>query len=195
MRNAIIAAAIVILAWIASGQQVRGGQPPSAVPDSGGPLSSTDLVIPVLGVERSQLHDNFNEGRVGHTHDALDIMAAQGTPVIAAVDGTIRKLFTSKRGGLTIYEFDDTQTRSYYYAHLDRYANVWEGQRIHRGDVIGYVDQTGNASTPHLHFGIAQLPPTHEWWKGDAINPYPELIARGVTKRASALPARPSVSD
>ena len=185
MRNAIIAAAILILAWIASGQQVNVGTGFSLyrlkpVPTDG------EIIIPVLGVERAQLHDNFNEGRVGHTHDALDIMAAQGTPVIAAVDGTIRKLFTSKRGGLTIYQFDDAQARSYYYAHLDRYANIWEGQRIHRGDVIGYVGQTGNANTPHLHFAIAQLPPTHEWWKGDAINPYPELIARGVTKRASA---------
>ena len=180
MRNAIIAAAIVILAWIASGQQVRGGQPPSAVPDSGGPLSSTDLVIPVLGVERSQLHDNFNEGRVGHTHDALDIMAAQGTPVIAAVDGTIRKLFLSKPGGNTIYEFDPSEHYCYYYAHLDRYAEgLKEGMKVHRGEVIAYVGSTGDAgpNNPHLHFAIAAIGPDKKWWGGTPINPYPILRA------------------
>jgi murein DD-endopeptidase MepM/ murein hydrolase activator NlpD len=191
MKKLALAVGIVTLAWIGSGQQ--SVEPTLA--ESPRTTQSTSLMIPVLGVEASQLHDTFNEGRVGHTHDALDIMAPRGTPVIAAVDGTVRKLFTSRLGGLTIYEFDDAQTRSYYYAHLDRYANVWEGQRIHRGDVIGYVGSTGNASTPHLHFAIAKLPPTHEWWKGEAVNPFPELMTNGVTKRASALPERPSGSD
>jgi murein DD-endopeptidase MepM/ murein hydrolase activator NlpD len=190
MKNLALAVGIVTLAWIGSGQSVE--QPRAESPRT---IQNISLMIPVLGVEASQLRDTFNEGRVGHTHDALDIMAPRGTPVIAAVDGTVRKLFTSRLGGLTIYEFDDAQTRSYYYAHLDRYANVWEGQRIKRGDVIGYVGSTGNANTPHLHFAIAQLPPTHEWWKGEAVNPFPELVRNGVTKRASALPERPSGSD
>jgi len=137
----------------------------------------------VLGVTASSLHDTFNEGRAGHVHHALDILAPRGTPVVAAVDGTIRKLFTSRAGGLTIYEFDNDSQCVYYYAHLDRYANISEGMRVRRGDVIGYVGTTGNApeSTPHLHFAIEQLPPTKEWWKGDPVNPYPIL-----TKLASA---------
>ena len=184
MKKLILGAcAIVVLAWIASDVP---GSVLSTPPDS--------LTIPVVGVERSQLHDSFRDGRVGHVHDALDIMARRGTPVVAAVDGTIRKLFTSRRGGLTIYEFDQTATRSYYYAHLDRYAAIREGQAVHRGDVIGYVGSTGNANTPHLHFAIAVLPAAKQWWKGVAVDPFPELMARGITKRVSGLPARPSDS-
>ena len=72
----------------------------------------------------------------------------------------------------------------YYYAHLDGYASgVSEGKLVKRGEVIGYVGTTGNApaNSPHLHFAIAILPPTKEWWKGEAINPYPILMERGVT--------------
>lgn len=176
MKKLIVAAGIVTLAWIAS-----AGPASRTVPSA----AADAMIIPVVGVERAQLRDTFSEGRAGHIHDALDIMAPRGTPVVAAVDGTIRKLFTSGRGGLTIYEFDETSTRSYYYAHLDRYANIAEGDKVHRGEVIGYVGSTGNASTPHLHFAIAVLDPAKRWWKGTAVNPYPELMERGVTKRAS----------
>ena len=115
---------------------------------------------------------------IGRRHDAIDIMAPRGTPVRAVEDGTIAKLFTSKAGGLTIYQFDPTQTFSYYYAHLDRYAD-----RAARGpdgaprrQLLGYVGSTGNASAdaPHLHFAISRLDPD-TWWKGDPINPYPLL--------------------
>lgn len=175
MKKLLLAAiAIVILAWMASAKQnVRAPEGLTVV--------TPELLIPVVGVDRSQLRDSFNDGRVGHIHDALDIMASRGTPVVAAVDGTIRKLFTSRRGGLTIYEFDVPQTRSYYYAHLDRYANIAEGQKVHRGQLIGYVGSTGNANTPHLHFGIAVLTADKSWWKGTAVNPYPELMQRGAT--------------
>lgn len=132
------------------------------------------------GVNASDLRDTFTQARSGgRRHDAIDILAPRGTPVIAAVDGTIRKLFLSRAGGLTIYEFDTAQRRVYYYAHLDRYASIQEGESVRRGDVIGYVGTTGNApaNTPHLHFAVEDLPPTKEWWKGIAINPYPLLSA------------------
>ena len=90
----------------------------------------------------------------------------------------IEKLFTGKAGGLTIYEFDPTQTFSYYYAHLDHYASgIAEHQPVHRGQLLGYVGSTGNASAsaPHLHFAIARLDTDRSWWKGDPINPYPLL--------------------
>lgn len=105
--------------------------------------------------------------------------------MLAAVDGVVRKLFLSRAGGITLYEYDLAGERSYYYAHLDRYADgVREGLAVHRGDVLGYVGTTGNAppGTPHLHFAIDILPPTKEWWKGEAIDPYPIL-----TTPASAL--------
>jgi murein DD-endopeptidase MepM/ murein hydrolase activator NlpD len=143
------------------------------------------ILIPVQGVRAQDLHDTFTQARSGgRRHDAIDILAPRGTPVIAAVDGTIRKLFVSRAGGITIYEFDAAQRRVYYYAHLDSYANVREGEAIRRGEVIGYVGTTGNApaSTPHLHFAVEDLPPTKEWWKGSAVNPYPLL-----TTRVSAL--------
>ena len=138
------------------------------------------LIVPVLGVDRSALRDTFADARGGgRTHRAMDIMAPYGTPVIASVDGTIRKLFTSKAGGLTIYEFDRDEALLYYYAHLDRYADgLAEGQFVKQGSVIGYVGTSGNANgTPHLHFSIEVLPPTREWWKGEPVNPYP-LLAR-----------------
>jgi murein DD-endopeptidase MepM/ murein hydrolase activator NlpD len=133
----------------------------------------------VQGVQASDLRDTYSEARSGgRTHNAIDILAPYGTPVVASVDGTIRKLFTSKAGGLTIYQFDRDESRVYYYAHLERYADgLAEGQVVARGTVIGYVGTSGNApiGTPHLHFAIEDLPPTKEWWKGEPINPYPLL--------------------
>jgi len=142
-------------------------------------LTTHELAIPVRGMPRQHLRDTFNDSRaIGRRHDAIDIMAPRGTEVLAVEDGTIAKLFTSKAGGLTIYQFDPTQTFSYYYAHLDRYASgLAEHQKVSRGQVIGYVGSTGNASedAPHLHFAIARLDTDRSWWKGDPINPYPLL--------------------
>ena len=140
------------------------------------------LLVPVQGITPEQLRDTFTEARGGgRTHGALDILAARGTPVVASVDGRIQKLFNSRAGGLTIYQFDSDEKRVYYYAHLDRYADgIREGAFVPQGTVIGYVGTTGNAppGTPHLHFAIEDLPPTKEWWKGTPVNPYPLLIAR-----------------
>lgn len=141
------------------------------------------LMIPVAGVAASQLQDTFGDNRGSdgeRAHEALDIMAPRGTPVLAASDGKVEKLFTSVPGGLTIYQFDPTRTWAYYYAHLDRYApGLAEGRQLKRGDVIGYVGSTGNASedAPHLHFAIFVLGPGKRWWQGTAIDPYPLLKA------------------
>jgi murein DD-endopeptidase MepM/ murein hydrolase activator NlpD len=144
-----------------------------------GALANHGLRIPVEGVTTNQLRDTFNDTRaVGRRHDAIDIMAPRGTEVRAVDDGTIAKLFTSKAGGLTIYQFDPTQTFSYYYAHLDHYVSgLAERQSVRRGQLLGYVGSTGNASesAPHLHFAIARLGTDRAWWKGDPINPYPLL--------------------
>jgi peptidoglycan LD-endopeptidase LytH len=150
---------------------------PARTPAFRGPV-----IIPVAGMSPADLRDNYLQMRGGgtRTHGAIDIMAPRGTPVIAAVDGTIRKLFTSAAGGLTIYQFDESEERVYYYAHLDRYElTIAEGKFVPQGTVIGYVGTTGNAApdAPHLHFAIEVLPPTKEWWKGTPVNPYPVLTA------------------
>ena len=139
-------------------------------------LDDRNLAIPVDGIDEDDLRDTFSDARGGHAHEALDIMAPRNTPVLAVEGGTIQKLFTSKAGGFTIYQFDPSSTFSYYYAHLDRYADgLHEGQVVRRGDVIGYVGSSGNASpdAPHLHFAIFRLTPKRQWWKGEPINPYP----------------------
>ena len=153
--------------------------PAERTPMAGFTLGRDPIVMPVEGAKTADLHDNFAEARGGHKHEAIDIMAPRGTPVVAAVDGSIEKLFTSKQGGLTIYEFDRERNYCYYYAHLDRYAeDLKEGQLVHRNDRLGYVGSTGDASAdaPHLHFAILQLGPDKRWWVGSAINPYPYLL-------------------
>ncbi|MEA9899538.1 M23 family metallopeptidase [Xanthomonas campestris] len=137
------------------------------------------LLIPVQGTTSSQLQDTFTDARSeGRVHDAIDILAPAGTPVLAVADGTVEKLFDSKRGGLTVYQFEPGGKYCYYYAHLQRYADgLAEKQVIKRGQLIGYVGSTGNAdpAAPHLHFEIHRLGPEREWWKGEALNPYPVL--------------------
>jgi len=139
------------------------------------------LLIPVAGVDASQLFDSFSQARGGHPHEAIDIAAPKGTPVIAVDDGKVAKLFNSKPGGLTVYQFDSTQKLAYYYAHLDRYApGLAEKQDVKRGELLGYVGSTGNANpaAPHLHFAIFALGPDKRWWQGTAINPYPFFAGR-----------------
>ena len=133
--------------------------------------------MPVEGARAADLHDSFAEARgSSRKHEAIDIMAPRGTPVVAAVDGTIEKLFTSKQGGMTIYEFDRDRNYCYYYAHLDRYAeDLKEKRPSTAANRLGYVGSTGDASAeaPHLHFTIFQLGPEKRWWVGSPINPYP----------------------
>lgn len=139
------------------------------------------LLVPVQGKTGADLVDTFTDARSqGRSHDAIDIMAAAGTPVLAVADGRVEKLFTSERGGLTLYQFEPSGRLAYYYAHLQAYApGIVEGKALRRGEVIGYVGSTGNASpdAPHLHFAIFELGPERKWWEGDAINPYPLLRA------------------
>jgi peptidoglycan LD-endopeptidase LytH len=147
--------------------------------------SILDMSPPIRGLTVADLRDMFAEIHNGHPHEAIDILEPKGTKVYAVVSGTIRKLFVSKPGGNTIYEFDGAEEYCYYYAHLDRYAEgLREGARVERGDVIGFVGSTGNADprAPHLHFAIFELGPEREWWKGKAVDPYPALVA--AVKRA-----------
>lgn len=143
------------------------------------PLRPGELIVPVQGITADQLQNTFDQARSeGRVHEAIDIMAPRGTPVFAVADGFVVKLFNSRQGGITLYQFDPTRTYSYYYAHLDRYADgVTEGRVLKQGELIGYVGSTGNANPdgPHLHFAVNILGPEKQWSKGTPINPYPLL--------------------
>lgn len=143
-------------------------------------LGADELSLPITGLQPKDLYDTFEEARGGgeRTHEALDIMAPRGTPVLAMVEGPVKKLFESNAGGLTVYQFGPDETYCYYYAHLDRYAEgLFEGKVLKRGELLGYVGSTGNASpdAPHLHLAIFRLGPEKNWWEGTPVNPYPIL--------------------
>ena len=140
--------------------------------------ASASLGMPVAGVDPRKLHSNFAQMRGDHAHEALDIMAPRGTEVRAVAGGNVVKLFNSKPGGLTVYQFDDSGTWCYYYAHLDGYAQgLKEGMHLRKGELLGYVGSTGDASAaaPHLHLAVFLLGPEKHWWQGTAVDPLPLL--------------------
>jgi murein DD-endopeptidase MepM/ murein hydrolase activator NlpD len=143
------------------------------------------LLIPVLGVRPEQLVDTYSAARSqGRRHDAIDIMAKRGTPVLATAPGTLLKLFQSARGGTTLYELAPDRRTVYYYAHLDRYApGMVEGRPLRQGEQIGYVGNTGNAGPGnyHLHFEISTTADPRRYWAGTPQNPYP-LLRAGVSR-------------
>lgn len=169
--------------------QVTGDQPSARVAAPAHRDTSRQLpaavagryIIPVAGVRADQLTDSFSDARGANTriHEAIDIMAPTGTPVIAATGGTIERLFESEAGGLTVYVRSPDRRTITYYAHLDAYApGLTEGQLLRSGQAIGTVGYSGNASpdAPHLHFAIMQTTPGSEWWEpAYPVNPYPVL--------------------
>lgn len=143
-------------------------------------LAKGALLVPVQGIDASALRDTYAEqrGGGGRTHEALDIPAPRGTPVLSATGGRVLKLFDSKAGGKMVYAADSSERFILMYAHLDSYApGLADGQPLRRGQVIGVVGTTGNAppSVPHLHFAIARSNDVKVWWKGAPVNPYPIL--------------------
>jgi murein DD-endopeptidase MepM/ murein hydrolase activator NlpD len=144
-------------------------------PDSTAELVERDLMIPVEGVRASQLTRQFSDLRGSRRHEALDIIAPRNTPVRAVEEGTVARLFYSQAGGNTIYQFDPTERYCYYYAHLERYAEgLREGQRVGKGQIVGFVGTSGNApkNTPHLHFAVFRLTAEKHWWEGTPLDPY-----------------------
>ena len=207
MLTIVITATLTSAVWILAGSGLVGkvavpqvgqssgvGQSGSAgVEGSGGPAmpaldrqdiagSAHDrLIIPVAGVRADQLSDSFTDARGGgvRKHEAIDIMAPRGTPVLAATAGTVEKLFLSRAGGNTIYVRSPDRRTIYYYAHLDHYSpGLAEKQQVQQGQTIGYVGSTGDASpdAPHLHFAILKTSPAANWWDPtQAVDPYPVL--------------------
>jgi peptidoglycan LD-endopeptidase LytH len=138
------------------------------------------LYFPVAGYDGKPLADSYEEARDGgdRRHNAIDILAPRGTPVLSVQDGRILRLSKSSKGGTTIYATDLEEQYVFYYAHLDRYhTNIYAGKPLLRGDTLGYVGTTGNApeNTPHLHFQMMRMPADRKYWNGEPINPYPFL--------------------
>ena len=165
-----------------------GASAVAAAPKPSPVIAPSGLAVPVANVRPEALGDTFAQGRSGgsRVHDAIDIMAPQGTPVLAAAPGTIEKLFLSQGGGgITAYVRSNNKRWVYYYAHLQDYApGLAEGQVLKRGDLIGRVGSTGNASPegPHLHFAIHRVQPGDDWHEGTAINPYPLLAGNDAAR-------------
>lgn len=141
-------------------------------------------MIPVEGIRRTALRDNFTAGRSGgKIHGALDLLAPKSTPVLAAADCIIGRLFEGPIGGIVIYAYDPDERFVYYYAHLERYRRgLAVGDRVAKGSVIGYVGSTGNASpnAPHLHFQVMKRGRGRAWWDGPPINPFSFFASDGV---------------
>jgi murein DD-endopeptidase MepM/ murein hydrolase activator NlpD len=177
-------------------------EPPSESPPPEAPLAATDeeylsersLMVPVEGVGPEKVPDTYQQPRDGgaRTHQAVDILAKRGTPVLSVDSGTVLRLTKSTLGGITIYATDPARRFVFYYAHLDGYAEgLREGQAIAQGEVIGYVGTTGNApkNTPHLHFQVMRFVDAKTWWNGPPVDPRPFLSqsgTRGGTSRATA---------
>lgn len=183
--------ALLLLAGIAVALSVRitGPGTPSPEPASVASVAAAPavarpagaLIVPVRGVARGALTDSWGDPRGGEgarAHKGIDVMAPAGTPVIAAADGRVEKLFTSEDGGLTIYQRTAAGDTVLYYAHLAAYAaGLAEGQAVRAGDALGTVGATGDAdaAAPHLHFEVHRMAPGQHWWEGTEVDPYPLL--------------------
>lgn len=192
-RAAVLAGAALSMAACAGGPRpssVPGpteyAQPSGRRPDAYVAPGAT-LAIPVRGVRPEQLRDSYAAARSGgRVHNAIDIMAAEGTPVLAAADGAILKLRTGGLGGVTVYQLGTDGQTLYYYAHLQRYAaGLREGLPIWKGQLIAYVGDTGNAGRGnfHLHFSVSHLADARRWWEGENVNPYPMLAGLAARSR------------
>jgi murein DD-endopeptidase MepM/ murein hydrolase activator NlpD len=172
---------LAVAAWLLWPYVRPEGIPPEPVltgtPSEAPELAARRLAFPVRGMSSESLTDTFDDPRGGgaRRHEAVDIAAPRGTPVVAVEDGSVLRLHRSGAGGLSVYHLDPTGRFTYYYAHLDAYApGLAEGRALRRGDVLGYVGTTGNAppTAPHLHFAVFERTDPKRWWTGRPVNPY-----------------------
>jgi peptidoglycan LD-endopeptidase LytH len=164
--------------WIAANAATPAPAAGAAITDAVEPseLKDRDLLFPVPVVSASAMANSFDDHRGERVHHAVDILAPRNSEVVAVTDGTIARMMTSAAGGIAVYQFSADQRYCFYYAHLQSYArDLFEGNQVKRGQVLGYVGTTGNApaNTPHLHFAIAKVEKKNQWWGGKPVNPYP----------------------
>ena len=151
-------------------------------------IAPSGLAIPVDQVKPGDLVDTFTASRSGgaRVHNAIDIMAPMGRPIVAAAPGTVEKMFNSVgKGGLTVYVRSQDGRWMYYYAHLSAYdARLREGQKIPQGTPLGLVGHTGSADadSPHLHMAVNRMQPGDRWWQGTPVNPYPMLAGKAPSR-------------
>ncbi|MFM2374810.1 MAG: hypothetical protein RLZZ234_805 [Candidatus Parcubacteria bacterium] len=130
------------------------------------------FVVPVLGISVPSLKDTWGEARsLGRTHEGIDIIAPRGSVVVSPTKAIVVQIGTNQLGGNVVYTANPGGER-FYFAHLDAVKKgLRVGQELRMGDVIGYVGNTGNASStvPHLHFGI---------YNEGATNPFPRIKKR-----------------
>ena len=186
--SATVSAIVTSVFWIGNGVEGARSRLPALPVRSRSvaaspPVAGATLIVPVAGVRVIDLQDTYQQARDqgARRHDAIDISAPAGTPVVAAAGGTVEKLFTSNAGGLTIYVRSPDGLTSHYYAHLLNYApGLAEGQEVRAGQRLGSVGSTGNASPagPHLHFAVHRMGPGDSWSGGQAVNPFPLLTGR-----------------
>jgi murein DD-endopeptidase MepM/ murein hydrolase activator NlpD len=153
-------------------------------------LASRRLMVPVAAVRPSDVPNGFDDPRDGgaRRHQALDIFAPRGTPVVAADDGVVLSVGTSRHGGRSVYAVDPDRRLVYYYAHLERYRpGLRAGTSVTRGDVLGFVGASGNATAPHLHFQVRLWPEDGRWWAGTPVDPRPFLVVPGTAAAARGL--------
>ena len=192
IASAVVSSGLTSAFWLAAFNRgpIEGPERHEPPPQRSDSLAASPVVvgpaglaIPVLGVKPESLADTYKQARSGgRVHDAIDIMAPHGTPVVAVAPGTVEKLFFSKGGGgVTAYVRSPDRNWMFYDAHLQDYApGLREGQAVKRGDPIGRVGSTGNASPagPHLHFAINRVDQGEKWYQGRPVNPYPLLAGK-----------------
>jgi len=139
--------------------------------------SQPSMLFPVAGKGNSAAQSFWGAIRDGgsRNHEGVDIFAARGTPVVAAVEGIVMRTGNQGLGGKQVWLRDGILGNSLYYAHLDSVMTT-AGTRVEPGDTLGTVGSTGNAEggSPHLHFGIYSA--------GGAVDPWPFLRIRDAAK-------------
>jgi peptidoglycan LD-endopeptidase LytH len=199
-KTVLATASVLVFMGAASILSLPGDAPKAAIrpmervstPDMREASGPREIIVPIRGVSVAGLVDTWGAPRDGgRRHEGIDIMVPAWTPVRAAASGTIVKLFSSSRGGVTLYQTDASGRLILYYAHLNGYVpGVREGMRVRQGQDIAYVGQTGNATTPHLHFEIQRVSAPGQWWRGEAVNPYLALKAGRLDESQVASAAR-----
>ncbi|MDZ4870488.1 MAG: M23 family metallopeptidase [Alphaproteobacteria bacterium] len=202
-KTALATACLLVFMGATSILSLSGGAPKAAVralervavQSVREPIGRRELIVPIKGVSVAGLVDTWGAPRDGgRYHEGIDIIVPAWTPVRAAASGTIVKLFSSSRGGVTVYQRDASGRLILYYAHLNGYVpGLREGMRVKQGQDIAFVGQTGNATVPHLHFEVQRAGAPGQWWRAEAVNPYLALRDGRVGDPVQAQPAQASL--